>query len=701
VEIAAEEARAALRVERLALLVELAEAVTLDGEAAITTACANIRERWDALDRLPEAEQTALAREYAALSDQAGSRCDALRAQRKGNGRLTKLTAAAEQLLAQAKSLDHKEVQRLIEQAGPSLTTEGVAPALCDGFQLRRKELEARLAKQRKHATQRLQELPERVAELETHLAAGELKSAEPLLQSLQATVDLAEMSGLPRDAYARLGERLHALAPRVRELQNWRRWGTDQHRQGLQEAMEALETADIPLEAVTLRLHDLQAEWKDLDKGGGVPVNHALWERFHAASQRVYERCRPYLEEQARELEGNRLQRDQVCQDLEEFLDKADWARMDWKRAARAERETRQAWAALGAVEPRKRRALEKRFRAALARLDDRLEAERASNRRLKEGLIAQVDALVAHPDLEQAVEQTKHLQRQWHTSVPGRQREENRLWSRFRAACDAVFARRTEQQEAHQAELAANLAAREAICAEAIALSQGDDTPQDLASGLRDLDARWRTAEGLAVPRQASSSLAQRWREAREKLIAAQRERLAAVERRQHDVLASQAALCQRLEQIVLDGVVDETIVDAIAAEWDALGHNGDPAMQKAMAQRFDTALQAARAGGEVRGALLAAAEPNRRQRHALCLQLEILAQVDSPPELAKERMELQVARLSGRMAAGARDPLAGAAKLVRDWYLCGPAPADPDIEARFERARVALAQAETGRA
>ena len=700
-QIAAEEARVALRAERRALLAELAQAATLEEESAVAGGCARIGDRWDALDSLPEAEQAALDREYAALLGQAQQRREALRAQRKGNERLTKLKAAAEQLLAQAKPLDHKDVQRLIEQAATALATAGISDLLREAFEHTCKELEARLAKQRKHAAQRLQDLPERLAELEAHLAAGELKAAEPLLQSLEAAVDLAQLSGLPRGDHVSLAERLHALAPRVRELQHWRKWGTDQHRQGLQEAMEALATADMSLEAVTLRLHDLQMEWKGLDKGGGAPVNHALWERFHAASERVYERCRPYLEAQARELEANRVQREQVCQDLEDFLDKVDWARMDWKKAARAERETRQAWATLGQVEPRKRRVLEKRFRAALARLDERLEAERARNLRLRESLIAQVEALVAQPDLEQAMEQTKRLQREWHTSVPGRQREENRLWTRFRAACDAVFARRKEHQEAQQAELAAHLATREAICAEALSLAQSDAKPQDLASGLRDLEARWREAETFAVPRQAAAGLAQRWREAREALVRTRQERLAAIEQGQRDLLVGQAVLCTRLEHAVLDGPVDSEAADGIAAEWDALGQQRDHAMQRALAQRFGTALAAARDGGELREAFLAAAEPNQRRRQALCLQLEILAQVDSPPELAKERMELQVARLSGRMAASSDAPLAGAAQLLRDWYLCGPAPRDAALDARFERARAALEQVEGKRA
>jgi len=692
-QIAAEEARSALRAERRALLAELAQAAALEDEAAIAETCARIGERWGALESLPSSEQTAAEGEYAELLRQAEQRREALRAQRSANDRLARLKAAMQQRLGQAKPLDHKDVQHLIEQAGPALATPGVSHGLREAFQQVRKELEARLAKQRKHAAQRLREVPERLAELETHLAAGELKAAEPLLQSLEAGLELAQVSGLPRPDHAPLSERLHALAPRVRELQHWRKWGADQHRQGLLEAMESLATADLSLEAVSLRLHDLQMEWKTLDKGGGAPVNHALWQRFHAVSQQVYERCRPYLEAQARELEENRLKRERVCEELEHFLDQVDWARMDWKKAVRAERETRKAWASLGPVEPRQRRVLEKRFRAAVARLDERLEAERKRNLQLKESLIARVEGLAGESDLEHALEETKRAQRQWQTTVAGRQRDENRLWTRFRTACDAVFTRRQEQHEARQAELAAHLAAREEICADALALAQGEATPEELAHGLRELEARWREAEALPVARQAAADLTRRWREARDALVRAKRQRLDTLEQAQRDLLAARARLCTELEQAVLSGAVEPTLVESLAGRWEALDTLRDQADQVALARRFDAALAAAREGPAARDAFLAAAGPAAQRRHALCLQLEILAQIDSPPELVKERMELQVARLSGRMAAGGSTQPPGAAQVLREWYLCGPVLADEALEARFERARVAL--------
>ena len=158
----------------------------------------------------------------------------------------------------------------------------------------------------------------------------------------------------------------------------------------------------------------------------------------------------------------------------------------------------------------------------------------------------------------------------------------------------------------------------------------------------------------------------------------------------------LARLVGLCEDLEQALLTPGAEPAAPDTLEAHWQAQGRLRDAALQKALDRRFGLALAAARSGGKALADLAAACEPNGQRRRELCLQLEVLAQVESPPELAKERMELQVARLSGHMGGSERAPLADAQHLLRDWYLCGPAPTDPDLMARFERARAALGQA-----
>ncbi|MGA7981380.1 MAG: DUF349 domain-containing protein [Chromatiaceae bacterium] len=696
-EIAAVEAREALRRERQALLEELESCAALTQETQVAALKERIVERWGSLDLLPEREQAALDRRYRARVAEASSHLEKLATQRKSNKRLRKLVANIENGVRQSKPVAEKQIRALADEAKGLLETEGIDPELADAFTEARARLDERLRKQRHHAEQRITQIDDKLHELEAALEAGELRHAEPLHQSLMATIELAQASGLPRKTYSAVTDRLSQLAPQVRDLQKWRKWGADQHRLGLCETMEELTGADVPLEALALRLHDLQMEWKGLDKTGS-PVNHPLWERFHTASERVYERCRPHFEEQAAEREANRRQREEVCGEIEAFLAKVDWQRVDWKKAIRAEREMRQTWAALGPVDARARKVLEKRFRSALKRLDDHLAEERERNQALKRDLIAHVEALTGEPDLPKAIQEAKHLQSLWHSTVPARQQEENRLWQQFRAGCDAVFARRREVQEARTAELTANMEQREAICREVEGLAANDAQPEELAKALRELEKRWRDTEALPIPRQAVGQLSQRWRTAQHRVERRRQELLEAQRREVFELLARQAALCERLERAleVADASVDLADVEGA---WQALPVQRDGALQAAIEARFTCALAALKGEHATTAGVLEDFVANGRRRAELCLQLEILAQVDSPPDLAKERLALQVTRLKEHMSDGERDPLESTSQLLHEWYLCGSAPASEAaaLEARFERAREALQRAE----
>jgi len=690
-EIAAQEAREALRRARAALLDELSDCAALTDGTELGRRVEDIDARWTGLDRLPEAEQAPLDRRYGALTEQIAAERRALAEARRRIARLRRLVHTAEKALTEGKPLEQGRIRGVLDEGRTLLAAEGMDPALGERFGTLGVQLEERLGKQRHHAEKRLAELPEKLGELEAAIEAGELRHAEPLYQSLLAALELVHASELPRAAYAAAQTRLHGLAPRVRDLQTWRKWGADQHRQTLCEAMEELLGADLPLEAIHLRLHDLQMEWKGLDQSGS-PVNHPLWERFHGVSDQVYARCKPYLEAQAAEREANRRHREALCDELEHFLDKVDWARMDWKKAARAEREMRRAWAGAGDTEGRHRKGLEKRFHAAIKRLDERLAAERARNQAHKRDLIARVEALAAAPDMDRAIEDTKQLQRQWYTTVPARQKEENRLWQQFRDACDAVFARRREQQEAASAELQEHLHQREALCAEAEAMADTELDAHALASALRGLETRWRDASALPLPRQAANAVAQRWRDARARLSQrietlheqAQRESLA--------LLARQAGLYEGLEQGAIDA-------DAAETQWQSLPEQPDADLQQAVAERFMAALAAARAGGEVLAQRQTAFAANAERRAEICLRLEILAGIDSPPEHREERLAFQVARLKEHMREGERDPLQAGGGLIQEWYLCGPVPQGlaPALDARFARARAALDEME----
>ncbi|EGV28827.1 protein of unknown function DUF349 [Thiorhodococcus drewsii AZ1] len=689
-QIATQEAQEAARAEREGLIQELADAAALTEESELQAAGERIAASWDALPAAPDTTQRDLDARYRTGFQALEARRKALSDRRLANERLAKLTHSIERLLGESKPLDHKQVKTLLEQ-GRTLAAEASENALTEAFTAQSERLDARFKHQRKSAEQRLRQFPERLEELEAHLDSGELKKADPIHQSLQAALELIHMSGLQPATATELGQRLRVLAPKLRELQNWRRWGADQHREGLCAEMESLIDKDLPLAAVAEQLRSLQADWKGLDKTGS-PANKALWERFQAASEQVYTRCRPFMEAQAAEREANAVARERVCAQLEDFLSKVDWERVDWKKILRAERETRQAWAAIGPTDPRQRKKLERRFHQRLKTLDQRLERERRQNQAHKQNLVEQVRALIEHPDLDTAIEQTKALQREWHTTVPARQKDENKLWQEFRAVCDAVFERRAAIQQAHANEMRDHLSARDALCDEALAFAETESDPQRLSTALRDFESRWRELESRPIPRQSASQSNQRWRDVRaafesRRRAAEDRHRQAALE-----LLQRQSELCERLESSLLDNDPEGTDPASAQQAWQQLPKQTDADLQQALETRFEFA-QAAATDPKQREKLRKRREANDQRLSQLCLQLEIIAGVESPPEQAQQRLEYQVARLSERMMEGEEDPLEGTTRLLQDWYLCGPAADNTTLSQRFERVRLKL--------
>jgi hypothetical protein len=467
---------------------------------------------------------------------------------------------------------------------------------------------------------------------------------------------------------------------------------------------METLCGQDLPLAAVAERLHVLKTDWQEVDRSGS-PANKVLWERFHQAAAAVAERVRPFLEAQAAEQESNRTAREQVCRQLEDFLSRVDWERVDWKRVLHAEREVRAAWSQIGPCEQRERRRLERRYHQALSAMDQRIETERARNQAFKRELVARVGALAQRPDLDAAIEETKAIQRQWHTTVPARQRDENRLWQSFRAACDAVFERRAAQHQAQRGELEANLAAREALCNEALHLADTESDPHRLSAALRDFEQRWRDGESIPIPRPAVAALNRRWQQAREHLHERHRAAEVAAEHEVLDLLIRRAALCETLEQGLAeigaplgDQIVPDptaTLADPAETEraWLNLPELPDRELQAALDQRLHRVLEAL-ADPSRRSEFSEQRRINGERRARLCLELEVAAGLESPPTLAQERLRLQVDRLAERMSEGEADTRQGLADQLRTWYLLGPAPRDPALEARVERVRQALA-------
>ncbi len=588
-------------------------------------------------------------------------------------------------LLQKGKAIDSKQLARWQEQANSLRRTQAVHP-LAEQLRHLSEKLDERLAAQQKSARNKLKHLPERLSLLEEELDGGELRKASSLHQSLQADFHHFVQAGIPGQEYLIQEQTLKQLTPRLRDMQKWRKWSTDQHRQSLCEAMEGLRDGDLPLDELHQQLQAMQTEWKQLDHAGS-PINEGMWQRFHQAADQVYERCRPYLQAQAEVRQANLRERQALCEKMEEFLRQADWSNMDWKRAVRAEREIREAWSAIGPVEPKKRKALDRRYHRAMKQLDAQLGEERARNKALKTSLIEQAQELTHEDNLDTALQGIKKLQQQWKTSVSCRRKQENQLWRNFRQACDQVYAKRDERQNSLRSRQSENAAALEALCEQ---LESSDGDAGQLQQRLHKLQTQWRQQRGVDLNRQDQTRLDKRWHKAVE-LLEQKRQRYESQKRlEQLQRLKTLAQRCESLEIGLQRGLPSGAELDDFDKEIEAMPLPDKGEWRQGFAARRQSAVEAGRSE-TARQAWLSALEENTQRRKRICLQLEVATGVNSPEEANEERLAYQVNRLSEHLAKGESQTGNNILQLQAKWYL-SPAPAanrQKALQERFERA------------
>jgi hypothetical protein len=276
------------------------------------------------------------------------------------------------------------------------------------------------------------------LTEFDSALENKQLKPAKQLLKNVQKmTKKLDSRHQKPFFARTQL------LQGQCNELSDWQGFATTPKQIALCEQMEHLAEQPVDPEAKATHIKELQEEWKNL----GGSSDRLLWARFRQASDAAYEPCKAYFAAKSDLKHANLATRRLICQQLQEFVAQADWSSIDWKVAERIHQTARQEWKAAWPVEFRDNRPLQKQFDELLKQLDANLNEERQRNEALKQAIVASAEELMTAEPLADAMVQAKELQGHWQAIGITRHREDRKLWQSFRQACDAIFARREQE--------------------------------------------------------------------------------------------------------------------------------------------------------------------------------------------------------------------------------------------------------------
>ena len=495
----------------------------------------------------------------------------------------------------------------------------------------RKKPAEPRVdQEQQKALTNRLEA---EIRQLEEALEAKQLKESKQLFKTAQQHFrDLDQRHAKPYQA------RMQLLTGQLRELSDWQGFATEPKQIALCEQMEYLAEQPMDPEAKAERIKELQNEWRDL----GGSSDRSLWSRFKAASDKAYEPCKAYFSAKSGLKQANLEKRSAICEQLESFLDNADWSSIDWKAAERIHQTARQEWKEAWPVEFRDNRAVQKRFDELLKRLEAPLDEERRKNEGLKQTIVDKTQALVEHEPLQEAMNQAKALQGDWQAIGITRHREDRKLWQAFRKACDQIFARRdAERSEQQQASRAADETAQAGLNKVSGISPESDEQAVTAAlATLKDIDA---------------ATLSKGVREQ----VQQEKQRLSKI----LSALRLQAKMAS-WQSLVMAATAGQSSSESAPQHWAALAETSD------------------------------ASDPVE-----LVIRAEILCGVPSPEADQQRRMEIQVQRLANGMgsADNSTDQMQDVEKLLAAWCLGGTGKnADTELAERLNRAIANLNEA-----
>lgn len=198
--------------------------------------------------------------------------------------------------------------------------------------------------------------------------------------------------------------------------------------------------------------LQNFHDQWKKI---GPVPqeAKEALWERFKAATDKINERRREYYsvlhEDQKKNLEAKIA----LCEKAEEIIIVELKTINEWQKNTDQINELLKIWKSIGPAPRRNNDEIWKRFKTVLNSFFDRkkefyakLKEQQLINYNKKLDLCVQSEALKSSTDWRKTTIELIDLQKEWKTIGPVPKKYSEKVWKRFRAACDEFFNSKSE---------------------------------------------------------------------------------------------------------------------------------------------------------------------------------------------------------------------------------------------------------------
>lgn len=324
-------------------------------------------------------------------------------------------------------------------------------------------------------------------------------------------------------------------------------------------------------------RFRELQTRWKET---GPVPQQNVkdLWETYNLHVENFYDFVKINKELRDLDWKKNLELKTALCEQAERLAEEPSIV-----ESFRKLQKLHDDWREIGPVASEYKEALWERFKEASSRINrshqdyfEGLKAEQLNNLERKTALCGQVEALVAdslssHKTWNRASERLLEIQKEWKTIGFAPKKDNAKVYERFRAACDAFFARKREFYSEVKDDMEKNLRLKEELCEAAEKLQESEEW-KAATDELLALQARWK--EIGAVSRRHSDAVWKRFRAACDKFFERKSAHFASIENEYAENLRRKSEL---IEQMLVADIREggHDMIKEFQRRWSEIGY------------------------------------------------------------------------------------------------------------------------------
>ena len=289
------------------------------------------------------------------------------------------------------------------------------------------------------------------------------------------------------------------------------------------------------------------------------------------------------YNRQQDAQREENFARKQAVIEDLKNLVEKQEDVNSTFP-AFRELQKLHEQWKEFGPVAKEYRDSIWDRFKAATAVINKKYQAyfegqkeKQQENLAEKTKLCEQVEA-IAGKEVKSSNEwnalstEIEDIQKKWRTIGFATRKENQKIYDRFRAACDKFFSRKREYYTQFKDSMNENMEKKLSLIEQAEALKDSKEWKKT-TEALIALQKQWK--EIGAVPRKKSEQLWKRFRAACDEFFN-ERDKNAKPENDFHGNLKAKKALIEEINEYVLSGdaAADRDAARAFADKWQGIG-------------------------------------------------------------------------------------------------------------------------------